>query len=67
VLSVGEIQQLYKHQKISDFNKRKDGFVEVGMGVPKGSAYKWGNTWKSYWRISNSPKGSEVYQHIIKF
>src|SRR5690625_6286745 len=25
-----------------------------GLGVPKGKAYEWGNTRKSYWRISNS-------------
>lgn len=26
-----------------------------GLGVPKGKAYEWGNTRKSYWRISKSP------------
>lgn len=25
------------------------------FGVPKGKAYEWGNTRKSYWRVSNSP------------
>ena len=27
----------------------------IGLGVPKGKAYEWGNTRKSYWRISKSP------------
>lgn len=27
----------------------------TGLGVPKGKAYEWGNTRKSYWRISKSP------------
>jgi len=27
----------------------------IGLGVPKGKAYEWGNTRKGYWRISNSP------------
>lgn len=27
----------------------------IGLGVPKGKAYEWGNSRKSYWRISNSP------------
>ena len=26
-----------------------------GLGAPKGKAYEWGNTRKSYWRISKSP------------
>lgn len=27
----------------------------IGLGVPKGKAYEWGNSRKSYWRISKSP------------
>lgn len=27
----------------------------IGLGVSKGQAYEWGNTRKSYWRISSSP------------
>ncbi|WP_341201840.1 group II intron reverse transcriptase/maturase [Planomicrobium okeanokoites] len=27
----------------------------TGLGIPKGKAYEWGNSRKSYWRISNSP------------
>jgi len=27
----------------------------IQLGVPKWKAYEWGNTRKSYWRISNSP------------
>lgn len=27
----------------------------IGMSIPKGKAYEWGNSRKSYWRISNSP------------
>ena len=27
----------------------------IQLGVPKGKAYEWGNSRKSYWRISNSP------------
>jgi len=27
----------------------------TGLGVPRGKAYEWGNTRKSYWRISKSP------------
>lgn len=27
----------------------------TGLGIPKGKAYEWGNTRKSYWRISKSP------------
>ena len=27
----------------------------TGLGIPKGKAYEWGNTRKSYWRISSSP------------
>ncbi|WP_096552558.1 group II intron reverse transcriptase/maturase [Ureibacillus thermosphaericus] len=27
----------------------------IQLGVPQGQAYEWGNTRKSYWRISNSP------------
>ena len=27
----------------------------TGLGVPKGKAYEWGNSRKSYWRISKSP------------
>ena len=27
----------------------------IGLGVPKGKAYEWGNTRKSYWRTSKSP------------
>lgn len=27
----------------------------IGLGVPQGQAYEWGNTRKSYWRISKSP------------
>jgi len=27
----------------------------IGLGVPPGKAYEWGNTRKSYWRISKSP------------
>ena len=27
----------------------------TGLGIPKGKAYEWGNTRKSYWRVSNSP------------
>jgi RNA-directed DNA polymerase len=27
----------------------------IGLGVPQGKAYEWGNTRKSYWRISKSP------------
>lgn len=27
----------------------------IGLGVPKGKAYEWGNTRKSYWRVSSSP------------
>lgn len=26
-----------------------------GLGIPKGKAYEWGNTRKSYWRTSSSP------------
>jgi RNA-directed DNA polymerase len=27
----------------------------IGMSIPKGKAYEWGNSRKSYWRISKSP------------
>jgi RNA-directed DNA polymerase len=27
----------------------------IGLGVPKGKAYEWGNSRKSYWRVSKSP------------
>lgn len=27
----------------------------TGLGIPKGKAYEWDNSRKSYWRISNSP------------
>lgn len=27
----------------------------IQLGIPQGQAYEWGNTRKSYWRISNSP------------
>ncbi|MFD1032256.1 group II intron reverse transcriptase/maturase [Metaplanococcus flavidus] len=27
----------------------------TGLGIPKGKAYEWGNSRKSYWRISKSP------------
>jgi RNA-directed DNA polymerase len=27
----------------------------IGLGIPQGKAYQWGNTRKSYWRISKSP------------
>lgn len=27
----------------------------IGLGVPKGKAYEWGNSRKSYWRVSRSP------------
>lgn len=27
----------------------------IGLGVPKGKAYEWGNSRKSYWRASRSP------------
>jgi RNA-directed DNA polymerase len=27
----------------------------IQLGVPQWQAYEWGNTRKSYWRISNSP------------
>ena len=27
----------------------------IGLGVPNGKAYEWGNTRKGYWRISKSP------------
>lgn len=27
----------------------------VGLGIPKGKAHEWGNSRKSYWRISKSP------------
>lgn len=27
----------------------------IGLGVPKGKAFEWGNSRKGYWRISNSP------------
>jgi len=27
----------------------------IGLGVPKGKAYEWGNSRKNYWRISKSP------------
>lgn len=27
----------------------------IGLGVPPGKAYEWGNSRKSYWRISKSP------------
>lgn len=27
----------------------------IGMGIPEGKAYEWGNSRKSYWRISKSP------------
>ena len=27
----------------------------IGLGVPKGKAYEWGNSRKGYWRISKSP------------
>ena len=27
----------------------------IGLGAPKDKAYEWGNSRKSYWRISKSP------------
>ncbi|MFJ7952710.1 group II intron reverse transcriptase/maturase, partial [Lysinibacillus sp. NPDC096418] len=27
----------------------------IGLGASKGKAYEWGNSRKSYWRISKSP------------
>ena len=27
----------------------------IGLGAPQGKVYKWGNSRKSYWRISKSP------------
>ena len=27
----------------------------IGLGIPIGKAYEWGNSRKGYWRISNSP------------
>jgi len=27
----------------------------IGLGVPRGKAYEWGNSRKGYWRISSSP------------
>lgn len=42
---------MWKNWKKSDTKVRK----LIGLGVPQGKAFEWGNSRKSYWRISKSP------------
>lgn len=42
---------LWKEWKLPRTKVRK----LAGLGAPQGKAYEWGNTRRSYWRISNSP------------